>query len=468
MLVVVVMGERTSESTPTPPTSIFGSVLRSTTVGLVIVITIFAFESTAVSTALPTAARALHDVGAYGWAFTGFLVANIVGLVTSGMVSDSRGARPPLVAGLVTFAVGLVIAGSAVTMTQLIAGRVVQGLGSGMVLTALYVVIGQVYPERLRGPVFAAISSAWIVPSLVGPLIAGLLAEHVGWRWVFLGLVPFVIVGGLLLVPVLRTLNGGTGNRLLTGRRKLGRAAAVAVGIALLEQAGQHPSALSVAGAAIGLTLFGWGVRRLLPTGTLRVRPGVSAPVALRGLLAGSFFAIEATIPLMLTQQHGFTATEAGLPLAVTGISWALGSWWQGRVDDSAGPHRRIGLLRAGFALIALAATCVAVVSMPGVPGWLVFPAWLPAGLGAGLAMSSTGVLLLKFTTDADRGADSSALQLADAGTSALTTGVAGVLVAAATRGAISSTAGFVILDLMMGGLALLGAVVAGRARAAA
>jgi hypothetical protein len=79
--------------------------------------------------------------------------------------------------------------------------------------------------------------------------------------------------------------------------------------------------------------------------------------------------------------------------------------------------------------------------------------------------MSSASVLLLKYTTDADRGADSAALQLADATTSALTAGLAGVLVAAATRGAIGHTAAFVGLDLAMCALGLLGAAVGGRAR---
>ena len=81
--------------------------------------------------------------------------------------------------------------------------------------------------------------------------------------------------------------------------------------------------------------------------------------------------------------------------------------------------------------------------------------------------MSSVSVLLLNYTNDADRGADSAALQLSDATASALTTGVAGVLVAAAARGAISSTAGFVSLDLLMGLVALVGVVTASRARPA-
>jgi hypothetical protein len=247
----------------------------------------------------------------------------------------------------------------------------------------------------------------------------------------------------------------------------LAYAIAVAAGIAGLEQAGQHPSWRSLLFGAAGVIVLAIGIRPLLPAGTFRVRPGVAAPVAMRGLLAGAFFGIESGVPLSLSLQHGYGATLAGIPLTCAGFSWTAGSWWQGRVDDSAGPRRRIALIRAGFLLVGGAGLLMAMASVPELPGWLAFFAWLIAGLGAGFAMSSVSVLLLNFTTDADRGADSAALQLSDATASALTTGFAGVLIAAAARGAIGSTTTFVALDLTMCAIALGGAALAGRARAA-
>jgi MFS family permease len=377
-------------------------------------------------------------------------------------MSDARGPREPLVGGLLAFLAGLALAGTASTMVQLVAGRVVQGLGSGLIVTAIYVIAGQVYAERLRPALFAAMSSAWVVPSLVGPAVSGLLTQHASWRWVFLGLVPFGVVGGALLVPVLRALSAPHAHT--TQGRRLPWALAVAAGIAALEEAGQHPSLRSAVLAALGVAVLAVGLRPLLPSGTFGVRPGVSAPVALRGLLAGTFFGIESLIPLSLSVQHGYGATAAGLPLAVSGFSWSAGSWWQGRVDDVARPNRRVQLIRAGFVLNVVAAVGMAAAATPSLPGWLAYPAWVLAGLGAGLTMSSVSVLLLKYTTDADRGADSAALQLSDATASALTTGLAGVLVAAAARGAIGDTTAFVTLDVAMGGVALAGVIFAGRA----
>src|SRR5581483_4970957 len=229
------------------------------------------------------------------------------------------------------------------------------------------------------------------------------------WRWVFLGLVPFVLVGSALMVPVLRSLPAGSaepGSRLADPRRIV-PALGVAAGVSVLEQGGQHPSAPAVAGAVAGLAVVVWGLYRLLPRGAFVLRPGPAAPVAMRGLLAGAFFGVESIIPLSLTVQHHYGATEAGLPLTVAGLTWAVGSWLQGRDHPGSEERRRIRLLRAGMACIALAAGLVAIAVQPGAPGWLMYPAWSVAGFGAGLAMSTVSILLLKFTNDADRGADS-------------------------------------------------------------
>lgn len=451
---------------PATSRSIFAAAYRGTSSGILILVTLIAFEAMAVAAALPTAARELHGLAAIGWAFTAFLIANVVGMVVAGQICDRRGPRMPLIGGLVAFLVGLAVSGAAPSMAQLVAGRFVQGLGSGLLITAIYVVLGTAYPDELRPRLFAAMSSAWVLPSLLGPLIAGTLAQHASWRWVFLGLLPFGILGAALMGPALRGLAGPTGQPgRLADPHRIVHALAVAAGVAALEAAGQHPSSASLALALPGLAALLWGLRTLLPPGTARVRPGVPAPIAMRGLLAGSLFGVESMVPLTLSVQHRFGATAAGVPLVISGLFWSIGSWWQGRDRADDGPDRRVGLIRAGFGLVAAAAALTALVAQPDVPGWLMYPTWAIAGLGAGLTMSSLGVLLLRYTTDADRGADSAALQLSDAVTSALTTGLAGVLVAAAARGVLGYTAAFTLLDVAMMAVAGIGVAVSGRAR---
>lgn len=449
--------------------SLFAGRLRATSAGIIVLITLIAFDEMAVAPALPTVARDLHAVGAYGWAFTGFLVANVVGMVVSGQLSDRRGPRLPLIVGMLAFVVGQLTAGTATTMAQLVGARAVQGVGGGLIITATYVVIGERYPEVTRPKLFAAMSSAWVVPSLVGPALSGVVTEHLGWRWVFLGLLPLILIGCALMLPVLRTLPA----RLApvragpATRGRVPRAGAVAGGIAVLEQAGQHPSPAWLGLGALGLVALVWGLRGLLPAGTVRVRRGVPSTVALRGLLAGAFFGTEAMVPLSLTVQHGFSPTEAGIPLACSGLTWAIGSWWQGRAvagDDTA---RRVRLARCGYTFVALGAVGIAVSAAVGGDGLLAYPAWSLAGLGAGLTMSTLSVLMLRYTNDADRGSDSAALQLADVTSSAITTGIGGALVAAAAAGSIGYTSAFLILDLAMAAVAFGGAVAAGRLGAA-
>ena len=106
------------------------------------------------------------------------------------------------------FVLGLLIAGTAGTMPVLVSGRLVQGLGGGALTVALYVVIARVYPPVLHPKIFAAFSAAWVIPSLVGPFAAGIVAQLAGWQWVFLGVVGLVVPALLLTVPALRGLNG--------------------------------------------------------------------------------------------------------------------------------------------------------------------------------------------------------------------------------------------------------------------
>ena len=400
----------------------------------------------AVAAALPTAARELHGLALYGWAFTGFLVANVVGLVLSGMLSDRRGPALPI-----TLRRGAVPGRAdrgrvrARPWPCSILGRVVQGLGSGLLLTALYVIIGERYHADLRPKIFAAISSAWVLPSLIGPPVAGVLTQTVGWRWVFLGLAPLVAIGGLMLVPVLRSMPAHVRDgreRYRPIRARLLRVLAVAVGLGALEQAAQRLTlVVGRPRPSSAWSRWRWGVRRLVPPGTFTVRPGVGTAVALRALLAGALFGVDSLIPLCLTVQHGFNATAAALPLLLSALAWATGSWWQGR---DALTTSRAGLIRMAFVLIGIGCVLASVASWPSGPALLMYPAWLIAGLGAGLGMSSIGVLLLDWTNDADRGRDSAALQLGDGVLSAVTTGAGGALVAAAAHGLIGYTAAFV------------------------
>ncbi|MGH8826415.1 MAG: MFS transporter, partial [Jiangellaceae bacterium] len=199
-----------STSHPAPPVNvgILGPEHRRLTIGIVATVVFIAFEAMAVATAMPKAVSDLDGLALYALAFSGFFTTSLVGMVASGEMCDRRGPKLPLLTGAAAFSVGLLVAGSAQAMWPFIGGRALQGLGGGFVIVALYVVVGRAYDESLRPRIFAGMSAAWVVPSIVGPLVAGLLADHASWRWVFLGIAPLVLLPIALALPSVTAVDG--------------------------------------------------------------------------------------------------------------------------------------------------------------------------------------------------------------------------------------------------------------------
>ncbi|MFQ6313882.1 MFS transporter, partial [Lysobacter capsici] len=193
-------------STTDAADSLFAPRYRGLSLGAVALVALVAFEALAVTTAMPTVARALDGLPLYALAFGGTLAASVVGMVAAGRWADARGPAAPLRHGIASFALGLILAGLAPSMIALIAGRVVQGFGGGLISVALYVVVGRVYPVALRVKVFVAFAAAWAVPAVVGPAISGAIVEHLGWRWVFLSVPVVALVATWLVLPSLRGL----------------------------------------------------------------------------------------------------------------------------------------------------------------------------------------------------------------------------------------------------------------------
>jgi MFS family permease len=410
---------------------------------------------------MPTAVRELDGLAWYGWPFSAYLVASVVGMVLGGDIGDRRGSRTALLAGVVLFAAGLLVAGVSGHMALFVAARALQGVGGGIISVALYVVAGQAYEPVLRPRLFGAISAAWVLPALVGPLISGLVTAHLTWRLVFLGLLPLIAVGLALVLPALRRF-AGSADPATPGRARRWWALLAGVGIATLQYAGQRRDVVALGIAVLGLAMLVAGLRKLLPAGTARARRGLPAVIASRGLLAGAFFGMDVLLPLALSELHGYSPWLAGVPLTFGALGWALASQIQGRRPDL----DRAVLLRVGFLLLAAGLATTGLVAVPGIGGWPAYLTWAVAGLGMGLGMPSVGVLLLDRSPEHRRGADSAAFQIADVTTAALCIGIVGVLVAAATGGLLPLRAAVLLAVGVLTALALVGALLAPRAGA--
>ncbi|GAA2616259.1 MFS transporter [Streptomyces axinellae] len=455
---------------------------RALTSGIVSVVLLIAFEATAVGTAMPVAADELNGISLYAFAFSAFFTTSIVGMVGSGQWCDRRGPLPPLATGIVGFAAGLVLSGTAATMWIFVLGRAVQGVGGGLVIVALYVTVSRAFPERLRPTVMAAFAASWVVPSVVGPLISGTVTEHLGWRWVFLGIPVLVVLPLVVMLPPLRRAASGPPEGAKppgpADRRRVRLAVAVALGAALLQYAGQDLRWIAVVPAALGAALLVPSVRALLPRGTVRAARGLPAVVLLRGMAAGAYVVAESFIPLMLVTQRGLSVTMAGLTLAAGGAFWALGSFAQSRPRLE--PQRE-RLVRTGMVLVTFAIAYSPLVLVHSVPVWTLALAMALGCLGMGMVISSLSVLLLRLSAPEEAGRNSAALQLCDGLSNVLLLALTGAVFAALGGGAVSVGAGahgggagvadgarpgaFVAVYAVSAVVALAGVGVAGRIR---
>ncbi|MFJ9742205.1 MFS transporter [Streptomyces sp. NPDC101166] len=459
---------------PSGGETVLGRSYRALSVGVVSVVLLIAFEATAVGTAMPVAARELDGVGLYAFAFSGYFTTSLFGMVLAGQWSDRRGPLGALTSGIAAFAAGLMVSGTAGVMWLFILGRAVQGFGGGLVIVALYVVVGRAYPERLRPAIMAAFAASWVVPSIVGPLASGAVTEHLGWRWVFVGIPLLVVFPLALALPQIRRraagpVDGAGGASF--DRRRIRLALGISLGAGLLQYAAQDLRPLSALPALAGVALLVPAVLGLLPRGTYRAARGLPSVVLLRGVAAGSFIAAESFVPLMLVTQRGLSPTLAGFSLAAGGGTWALGSWVQSRPRVE--PYRE-RLMTLGMVLVAAAIAAAPSVLIDGVPAWSVAVAWAFGCFGMGLVISSSSVLLLQLSAPEEAGTNSAALQISDglsnvvllsAGGAAFAALGGGTVTHAATEASGSHPAAFAAVFLPMAGVALVGAWVTTRLR---
>ncbi len=410
-------------------TKLFAPGRSAACIGAVALISMLAFESIAVATAMPAVAEALNGLPYYALAFGATLATSVLGMTAAGQLCDKRGPYRAALAGLAAFLAGLLLAGFASSMPVLVLGRALQGLGSGVLGVTLYVGVGQVVPQQLHPKLFAMFAGAWVVPGLVGPALASFFVQWFGWRSVFLAVAAAVPVAAALMLPALKRVGSGTGEVLRWGAMRW--ALLASAGALTLHSASQQTGTSSALLFAAGLAAAGIAARLLLPTGTLRAVRGLPTVILLRGLIAATFASAEAFLPLMLTQHFGWSLTQAGIALSAGAVTWSIGSAVQARVHK---PESRRLLLPGGFTLTALALAIVISPLLFSLPSALVLAGWILVGLGIGLSFPILSVLLLKLSPPEQQGSNTSSLQLCDALTSSAALALAGLLFDPVTR----------------------------------
>lgn len=430
---------------PDEPEHPFDRSRRALTVGLLLAVTLNALAALAVVTIAPLIPADLGGLRYYGWIFSSYLLASLVGTVWGGLEADRRGVARAFAVGVVAFGGGLALAGLAPSMAVLVVARVAQGFGAAAFTTCVYVAITRSYPDAMRATLLAYLSSAWVVPALVGPAVAGLVAQVFGWRWVFLGLLPPLAFVALLTLPRFAGL-GGAPSSARHGAKRLGPAVVVAAGagvaLAALSAATEAPRLVVALGwwalAVVGVVALGRGLAPLMPPGALRLGRGAAAAVIARGAVFAAFVGVEAFLALALSEVHGLAPARTGLVIAGGAISWTLGAWAQARRDGRGDRGRRV---RAGVTIVGGGLSAQVVALALGVSAGadvaiaVAIGGWAIAGFGMGFAHATSSVLAFAAAErqGIGSGAISSALQLGDGVLAALTTGVGGAALAFVT-----------------------------------
>jgi EmrB/QacA subfamily drug resistance transporter len=339
----------------------------ATFAGLLLAMLLASLDQTIVATALPTIVGDLGGLDQLSWVVTAYLLCATVTIPLWGRASDLYGRKRLFQAAIALFLLGSALSGAAQTLGELIAFRGLQGLGAGGLMTLAMTIVADLVPPRERGRYQGYIQMVFVLASVAGPLLGGLLAGELSWRWVFyvnlpIGAVAMLVIATTLQAPAV----GGARPRV-----DYAGAALLASGLGCLllvtvwggrQYAWNSAEVLGLgAGAVVLLGSFLAQERRaaepILPLRLFR-DPVFSVASAALFLAGCAFFSVIVFMPLFLQLGAGASPVESGLLLLPLLLSATASTALSGRIISRTGrykvfPVAGLGLMTVGLLLLS-------------------------------------------------------------------------------------------------------------------
>ncbi|MGA3984492.1 MFS transporter [Ralstonia nicotianae] len=283
------------------------------------------------TTILPSVVDDIGGVAFYAWNTTLFIVASITGAAVAAQVIQHLGPRGAYLLGAMVFGGGSALCALTPTMPVLLVGRVLQGLGGGVLLSAPYVLMRSVLPEPLWPRALALLSGMWGIATLLGPAVGGIFAQYATWRLAFWSLVVLIALAAAAAVVVLKPAAPQAERPTPVPTRQL-VLLAVAVVAASWASVSDSPwlGALGLIAAALTLLAIRRvemrSSRRILPADAYTGRTALAALYGVSALLAVTVTCTEIFVPLFLQRLHGQSPLIAGYIAATASAGWTLGA----------------------------------------------------------------------------------------------------------------------------------------------
>jgi MFS family permease len=363
---------------------------------------LYAADTLVTATTSPGMVLEIGGVEYLNWGLSLYEVGAIIAGAAAGMLCARFGVKRILCIAALVYAVGCAGSAMALHMPAVVIGRLVQGLGGGMLMSLCYFAMHEWFPEELWNRLFAIEAMIWAAGSLLGPLIGGYFVNHSGWRgafW-FFGLQAVVLIIASLSLP-------------LDAPQKVARARWPVVPLVILSAATLMIAHAGIAAGAAtatieclaGVVLLYVAARfdgrlpdRLLPLQFLKYGHPVGAGLLMVLALSMSTTGFWLYGPLLLKILFGTNPLIAAYILAAEGLAWSLATVVVSRIDHLS----EILLIRIGVAVICLGASCFAVAVPAGMMSGIVACALLQ-GLGFGLSWPAIAHRLVRFSMPSER-----------------------------------------------------------------